>query len=270
MSKTLTPEVRGFKKIEWIPVKNLSVIWAEAQRALNKRHVASIEDNFDPEMFGTLAVTLPNGHGIYHVIDGHHRKVAVENKYGPNESVPCQVYDAEDPARAAELFDHINSGRRALNALELFKVRVTAENELQVEVNKIIKKTGYSLGHHEKNSIWCVGALESVYQSNGPVVLEATLRLVRHIWGDDNSAANATIVKGVALFLSEFRHVNPDKLAAAMGAKYTPFRLLGAAKAGKEMGDGSAAEVVRDILVSVYNKTIRGDKNKLRVGEKKR
>lgn len=261
-------EAKGFKKVEWVAVKNLSVVWAEAQRPLNARHVQTISDNFDPEMFGALAVTLPNGNGIYHVIDGQHRKVAVEKLWGKDELVPCQIYEAEDPARAAELFDHINSGRRSLSGLEQFKVRVTAQKNLQVEVNKIIKKCGYHLGHHEKGSIWCVGALENIYQTCGPVVLEATLRLIRKMWGDENSAASAVIVRGVGIFLSEFRHINPDRMAAAVSAKYTPFRLIGAAKTGREMGGGNAPTVIRDILVSTYNKTVRGDKNKLRVGTK--
>ncbi len=259
---------RGFKEIKWIPVKDLSVVWAEAQRPLNKRHVQSIADNLDPEMFGTLAVTLPNGHGIYHVIDGQHRKVAVETLWGKDEMVPCQVYDAQDPARGAELFDEINSNRRGLSTIEQFKVRVTAQKDLQVEVNKIITKCGYRLGHQEVNSIWCVGALENLYQTSGPVILEATLRLIRKIWGEDNAAANANAVKGIGMFLSEFRHINVDKLAVAMAAKYTPYRLQGAAKTGKEMGGVSAAAVIRDIFVSVYNSTVRGDKNKLRVNTK--
>ena len=63
-----------YREIKWIPCKQLSLVWAEAQRPLNESHAKSIADNFDPEMFGTIAVTKPNGAGIYHIIDGHHRQ----------------------------------------------------------------------------------------------------------------------------------------------------------------------------------------------------
>jgi len=259
---------RGFHDVEWIPTKNLSIVWAEAQRPLNELHAQRIADNLDPDMFGALAVTKPNGKGIYHVIDGQHRLVAVQKKWGQDEKVPCQVFDAVDPARAAQIFDSINSGRRALQPIELFKVRVTAKSELQVEINKIVIKCGYFIGHRNTNAIHCVAALEGVYQSYGPVALEATLRLTRKMWGDENTATGAIIIRGIGMLLSEFRHIDFERLAQAISSKYTPSRLLGAAKTAKEMAGGVGPAIVRDILVARYNSTVRGDKNKLRVGIK--
>jgi len=264
----MTKEARGFHEVTWIPVKDLSIVWAEAQRALNDAHAQKIADNLDPDMFGTISVTKPNGKGVYHVIDGQHRVVAVTKKYGNNERVPCQVFDTVSPARAAQIFDHINSGRRSLQPIELFKVRVTAGNELQVEVNKIVIKCGYHIGHRQVNAIMCVAALEAVYQSYGPVVLEATLRLVRKMWGEENLATGALIIRGIGMLLSEFRHIDFERLATAISSKYTPSRLLGAAKTAKEMAGGVGPAIVRDILVARYNSTVRGDKNKLRVGVK--
>jgi len=260
---------RGFHDVAWIPVKNLSIVWAEAQRPLNETHAQRIADNLDPDMFGTISVTKPNGKGIYHVIDGQHRLVAVQKKWGLEEKVPCQVFDAVDPARAAQIFDHINSGRRALQPIELFKVRVTAGNDLQVEVNKIVVKCGYFVGHRNANSIQCVTALETVYQSYGPLVLEGTLRMIRKMWGEENTATGALIIRGIGMFLSEFRHIDFEKFAQSISSKYTPARLLGAAKTAKEMAGGVGPAIVRDILVARYNSTVRGDKNKLRVGTKK-
>ena len=254
---------RGFHEVTWLPIKDLSIVWAEAQRPLNDAHAQRIADNLDPDMFGVISVTKPNGKGIYHVIDGQHRLVAVSKKYGRDERVPCQVFDAVDPARAAQIFDHINSGRRKLQPVELFKVRVTAGNTLQVEVNKIVNKCGYFIGHRNANSVQCVGALERVYQSYGPVVLEATLRLIRKMWGEEPTAVGAVIVSGIGMLLSEFRHVDFDRLAQVVSSKYTPNRLLGAARTAKEMSGGLTPVLVRDIIVARYNATVRGDKNKL-------
>src|SRR5215469_8065840 len=91
--------------ITWIRVKNLSVVWVQAQRPLDPKFAREIADNFDPEMFGTIAVTLPNGKGMYHIIDGNHRRAAVEHLWGSEEMVPCEIFQASDPARAARIFD---------------------------------------------------------------------------------------------------------------------------------------------------------------------
>lgn len=256
-------------EIKWIPVKNISVVWAEAQRPLNDKHAQRIADNFDPDMFGTLAVTKPNGQGIYHVVDGHHRKVAVERLWGKDENVPCQVFDAEDPARAAQLFDHINSARKNPQPLEIFKVRVAAGKELQVEVNRIVHKTGYAIGTRREGSLHCVAALEAIYQSCGPIVLEATLRLINKVWGKDNSATTAHIIRGFGMFLSEFRTVDVERLVNCVAAKYTPARLLGSAAGAREIHGGTLPGSIKDLMVTSYNNTVRSEKMKLKSGKKK-
>lgn len=258
---------KGFKELKWIPVKQLSVIWIEAQRVLDEKHAQSIADNFDPEMFGTLAVTLPNGHGFYHIIDGHHRKVAIERKWGENEMVPCQVFDAEDPARAAQLFDRINTARRNPQPIDIFKVRVTAGNEVEVAVDKIVRSCGYIIGwrQHGDNYISCVASLKTVYQSYGSKTLADTLNTISAIWGgNDQSAIGANIVKGVGEFLSEYRDINFPRLRERISGKYTPGRLQGAAKAFKELHGGTMSGAIRELMATCYNEGIRSADKKLK------
>jgi hypothetical protein len=269
MTEKFDPKAKGFKEIAWIPVKNISVVWAQSQRPLNEAHAKRIAANFDPEMFGTLAVTKPNGRGIYHAIDGHHRKVAVETIWGGEEKVPCQVFDAEDPARAAELFDHINSTRKNPAPIELFKVRVTAGCETEVAVDKIVRKCGYVIGSargRTESIISCVAALRAVYLSYGGTVLEASINLARAIWGpDDESAVQAFIVRGFGEFLSEHRDVEFKRLRETMAAKYTPARLVAAAKVGKEMHGGTIPAEVKKLMVNCYNHGLRaGSDRKLK------
>lgn len=257
------PKERKYLKTEWIPVKNLSIVWVDSQRPLNEAHAQHIADNFDPDMFGVLAVTKPNGKGVYHVIDGQHRRVAIEKLWGENEQVPCQVYDAEDPARAAELFDFINSHRRAPRPIEIFRVRVTAKNELQVAVDKIVRNCGYSVGYRSPGSICCVSSLEAIYQRYGGAILTATITMIDGIWGKDVNAFEASIVRGMGLFLSSHRGIDIHHLRQCVAAKYTPARLLGAAKTAREIHGGSAAEAVRDLLLTTYNATMKTKKKKL-------
>jgi hypothetical protein len=269
MTEKFDQKSKAFKEIAWIPVKNISVVWVQAQRPLNEKHAQTIADNFDPEMFGTLAVTKPNGRGIYHAIDGHHRKVAVERIWGEEEKVPCQVFEAEDPARAAELFDHINSGRKNPIPIELFKVRVTAGREVEVAVNKIVNKCGYTIGTkhgRQANAISCVAALKAVYESYDAEVLENTLNLIKATWGiEDEGATEAQMVRGVGEFLSEYRDINWQRLREAIAHKFpAPSRLQAAAKMGKEMHGGKISTEIKKLMVTAYNSGLRSAAKKLK------
>lgn len=262
------PKAKGFKEITWIPVKNISVVWQQSQRPLNETHAQKIADNFDPEMFGTLAVTKPNGKGIYHAIDGQHRKVAVEKIWGGEEKVPCQVFDAEDPSRAAKLFDSINSTRKNPSPIDLFRVRVTSKNEPEISIDRIVRRCGYVVNNNrtrQDNAIACVAALKAVYQAYGDDVLEKTLQLIQAIWDvQDDSATQANIVRGFGEFLSEFRDLDWKRLREAVGNKYTPARLQAAAKMGKEMHGGAISTEVKKLIINVYNTGLRSGAKKLK------
>jgi hypothetical protein len=257
------------EKIEWIQCKNLSVVWAQAQRTLDAKHAQRIADELDPEMFGTLAVTLPNGDGIYHVIDGHHRKVAIESKFGGNERVPCQVFEATDPKRAAQLFDAINSHRKNLSPVEVFKVRVTAGVPDEVAVNKIVVASGYAVSTHYESdtAISCVTSLLRVYRSFGPQVLEDTLKTVRATWGEDRHATYGAIVSGYGEFLAEYgRHIDWKRLRESVGKKYTPGKLMATAKSAREITGHNLSTAIKSLLITAYNKSA-GKKLERKPGE---
>ncbi len=265
MTDRLTPNHKGFK-IEWIPVKNLSIVWAASQRRLNNNQVQTIMDQFDPEMFGTIAVTKPNGQGVYHIIDGQHRKAAVERMWKGDEKVPCQVFDAEDPARAAQLFDHINSGRRRPQPIELFMVRVTAGYPLQVAVNKTVQACGFHVSSaggksHAVGGVSCVQALESVYESNGAEILTATLITIKETWGlEDTTAVSAYLIRGLGAFFAQFRHVDRNKLIQALSARFTAAQLMAASRASKDIYGGNLTLAVKEMILRTYNKIARGPK----------
>lgn len=263
MNNRLDKSAKGFKEITWIRVKDISVAWQESQRPLNKRHAQTIAENFDPEMFGVLAVTKPNGSGMYHVIDGQHRRAAVEELWGGDERVPCQVFDAEDPERAAELFDEINTRRRKVSPVETFRVRLAAGNELHIAVDKVVRAAGYRIGPigskdaGDSHNMVCVDALMFIYQSYGHQVLSATLALMTGIWGFDKSARSAYIVRGFGAFIGQCRGADLSHLRDTIAKHYTPNRLLGAAKAQKELTGGNVASAIRDLMITVYNRSAK-------------
>jgi Family of unknown function (DUF6551) len=242
-------------KIEWIPVKQLCVIWVQAQRPLDEKRAQEIADNFDPEMFGTISVTKPNGEGIYHTIDGQTRRRAVEILYGSAERVPCEIYNVTDPARAAHMFDKINSNRRLPQMLDFFRVRVTAGDEDEVTVDKIVKANGMRVGPKADGAVACVSAMLFVYRSFGGDTLDSTFKILQATWGkQDQHAFEAPFVRGYGEFLSEYRKANWQRLSEKIAKRYSPGAFIGAAKMGRDVEGGSIASNIKRILLATYNR----------------
>ena len=251
---------RKVHKIEWIPVGKISVVWANAQREFDEGHAKWIADNFDPDMVNPVRVTMPNGNGIYHCVDGQHTARAIEMLYGPDERAPCIVLPEADPARAASLFVGHNTNQKRPQPLQIFKVRVTAGNETAVAVNKIAASLGYRIENaHQDKNILAVAALESVYKKHGADVLTNTLKIIQATWGMDPNAVVSHIIRGYAAFIAEYGdQANWQRLKEVVQKRYTPGRFVGAAKTAREMTGGNMAEAVKKVLVGAYNRGHRG------------
>lgn len=250
---------------KWIPVKDLSIVWATAQREFNVRHAKKISDTFDPDLFDDLVVTLPNGDGVYHVVDGQHRKAAIQELYGEDERVPCRIVNVTDPARAAEIFDRINTSRKAPSSIEKFKVRVTAGYEDEVAINKLINSFGYRVAHQTAaNTIRAVGSLQYVHKSYGLEVLKETLMTIKGTWDADGHALDGPIIQGYGALIAEHRkHLDWKRMREQISIKFTPGRLLGHAKTEREIRGGSMGDAVRSVLIRTYNQGIKIAEKKL-------
>lgn len=244
---------------KWVSVKDLSIVWANSQRLFDENWAKQIADSFDPDMFDELIVTLPNGNGIYHIVDGQHRKAAIQSLYGEDEKVPCRVVQAADPARAAQIFDRCNTARKRPSPIDMFKVRVTAGNETEVAVNRIVKNAGYTISSNLRDgNIAAVQALVSVYRSFGADVLRDTLTIIQATWGLDKHAVSAPLIRGFGAFMSEYgRKANWQRVSDRVGKQYTPGRFIGAAKTAREMLRGSTADAVKQVIVNTYNHGLR-------------
>ena len=244
---------------KWIAVKNLSVRWANAQRPFNQKWAEEIRDNLDPDMFGVLSVTKANGKDVHHVIDGQHRKWAIEALWGESEMVPCNVFDVDTPERAAEMFNAMNTARKQPFPLDVFKVRVTAKIEPEFSVNKAAESIGYKIANKKDDGyIRACGACVAVYKKYGKETFIDSLLMLRRCWGLMSSAADASLIRGFAEFLSKHgTHIDRVRLGEKVAKTYTPGRLVGAARTAREMFRGSVSGNVARVLVSIYNDGLR-------------
>jgi hypothetical protein len=256
MNEKLEP--RGYK-LEWIACKQLSVVWVQAQRRLREDRAKEIANNFDPELFNPIRVTLPNGDGLYHICDGQHSKRAVEIIWGPEEKVPCLVAPEGDPVRAAQLFLRMNTSRRPPDKVDHFKVAVTAQEKTEVAVDRIVRKNGFHVEHGAaQDSISAVGALLFIYTSCSAKVLDMTLNEVRMVWPNDKNATAGPVLRGFGVFLNEFgSHLQHQRFREMTAKKWTPGSLIRDAKAGRDLHGGSTTEAMVALLIHNFNKGLR-------------
>jgi len=256
-------------RIEYIPVCKLSVVWVGAQRPYDEKWAKSIADNFDPDKFDPLVVTLPNGQGIYHLVEGQHRRWALQMyaakmdpvNNGQNEMAPCRVIDEADPARAAEIWLGINKGRKAIKPVHEFKVAVTAKRDIECDISKILHDVGYKVSLAKLDyHVSAVSALRLVYQRHGAVMLKKTLQALSALWGGDPQAVCSPMLRGFGIFVNEFDgHIVMKRLKAQIGERYTPWKFKEAAEARKTASAERLDEAIEEMLIKEYNRGLKGD-----------
>lgn len=254
MSRTHLP--KSDRPVKWMMIKDLDVHWIEAQRPLRHNKVIDIANALDPDGIGVICVAeIKNGNSevTYHIIDGQHRVAAVRQLWGESERVPCEIIqDVDTPEEAAEIWLLRNTAQTAPTSYERFNVAVTANRELEVTVNEIIKACGYTVGWGE---LMAVVACITAYKQVGAEGLAWVLTTLRDTWGiEDKDAVRGSLVRGYALFWRDHgSKIDSDRLIKVVSERYTPNRLLGAAKTSRDTFRGTMAENVNRVLVTTYN-----------------
>lgn len=248
-------------EIRWIPVRKLTVKWQSAQRQQRIiAHAKKIAGAFDPDKFGVLTVTQADDNtGLHHIIDGVHRSTAIDILWGPDEKVPCQVLPTKDPVRAAEIFLGLQT-RRAVTAMDNFRVSVQAGNPDSININKVIRGLGYRISAGKTDGvISAVGALKQIYHRYGPEVLKDALSIIQATWGMKAASVNGTIIIGYGLIVgNNFNRLNYSRLKDVMLKKFAnPEMLLQLVKGVKELKGGSASELLYQTLIEHYNRGLK-------------
>lgn len=247
-------------EIVWILGKDISVVWENAQRPRRQREIDRIANEFDPDLLGVLTLTMPNGSGIHHCIDGQTRHAAVVQLMGENQRLPCIVLPFKDVKRAAELFAAINSAQVKPQPIELFLVRVTAGHEDEVATNNVIEEVGYRVhvGNGERN-IRAVSACLAVYRRHGSEILRNTLRTIRDSWGYDQHAVEASMIRGYGQLIAAAGPVlDRKRLINRISKEFSPGRLMVEAKTQRGLtGRGTMATNLGVVVRLEYNKGLR-------------
>lgn len=278
MATPKRPAVLDPSKFEtvYIPVKNLSVVWIQSQRPFSESWAKEIADNLDPDKFDPIIVTKPNGEGIYHIIEGQHRRHALEmyaarlsaSGKGDDEMAPCRVVGDADPARAAEIWLGISEGRRSVRPIHGFKVAVVARREPEVTINSIVTKAGFRISDESSKqwTVHAVAALKLIYNRHGDLTLRKTLDVLKQLWDGDPQSVAAPLLRGFALFIHEFGlHVDVRRLKARVADRFSPWKFKEGAEARRESTLEKLDQAIAEMLLREYN---TGLKDSLRLRHK--
>lgn len=240
----------------WIPCDNLSIVWAKSQRDLSEAHVKRIQDNLDPDALGTIVVTLPNGEGIHHIIDGQHRVEAVRRLWGGEQRVPCRVLEAKDPREAAAIWLLINLARTSPSQIARFLIAVQAKQEPQLEVYGLIRGHGYTVEKKTGEAVMrAVHACVKARVLYGIVALKRTFEDIQACWGMDRNSTHQAIIMGFAeihgvhkLELDRARLVTQVKKAHA-----DPLMTVAQARSLRDFRGGTVGANMAEYLRILYN-----------------
>lgn len=240
------------KSIE-IPANRLR-LKSTMNRELRPARVRWLEKNMNADLL-RFAVWR-DGRDLW-VIDGQHRKVALENLGLGDWPVLCDVYEGCTFAEACDLFLGINNGL-VVRPFDKFDKGVKAGYEECVETAKIVEQAGLRISPQAGDGkVICVAACTEVYRMDRGPALEKSLLWSTSAWGHTAQAVEGHLVKGLGLVAARFPNGELDNAALVLKlSKFSggPGGILGRAKAQRDIKGRSVGHNVGQVVIDIYNK----------------
>jgi len=194
----------------WVPIAMMAVS-PIAQRDFNRTRASDLAAEFDVEQLGIL--TVSKRAGFFWLIDGQHRKAALELIGYGDQQVECEIYEGLTEAEEAEMFLRRNNAL-TVTAFAKFKVGVTAGRAEECAIDKIVRSLGMRVSQGKAlGSISAVGTLRRVYRRDGADCLTRALAIIKDAYGDPGLEAN--VIDGIGLLVHRYGTDLKDSTAVA-------------------------------------------------------
>lgn len=195
---------------KWVPL-NLMRVRPEAQRELNRSWADHIATDLDVEKIGVFVCNKIGG--LYWLVDGQHRRAALETIGWGDQQVQCQVFEDLTPEQEAELFLGLND-RKSIPALQNFRIAVYAGREREVAIDHVVRGLDCAVtADRIEGAIGAVGTLIRIFDRSGVRVLARTITIVRDAWG--TPGLDAHVLDGIALLCARYNGDLQDQVAVA-------------------------------------------------------
>lgn len=228
---------------------------ARTNREVKPARVRRLVRAMDPDALGRFAAWR-DGRNFY-VIDGQHRKLALEDLGLPDWPVLCDVYEGMSFEDACEQFLKLNDSL-LVTAYEKFDKGVKAGRYECVETKKVIESCGFRVSNQvgDGNLVSVAGAIDTFNLDQGDALRRA-LTWSSAAWGHTTQATDGYLLRGLGLIAHAYPNGEIDdaafvkKLAKHGGGSAS---LIGSAKNARSIKGGSLARSLACIVIDIYNK----------------
>lgn len=211
--------------LEWRPVDELLIdptYQREITAGPSQTLIRKIAMFWDWGLCQPLAVSR-RPDGALTIVDGQHRASAAKMR-GDVPHLPCVITSYANTGDEAAAFVALNQMRRPLNALDLFKAAVAAEDVEATAIVRALADSGLRIAKHSNYTAWRVGDIANIggiqryWRRCGEPTVRAALAAMAKAWPGEVLRYAGSVFPGfVAVALDETRlRTEPNALIAEL------------------------------------------------------
>lgn len=219
--------------------------------------------SFDERLVGTIDVAQRKQGSIYAILDGQQRFEMM--RLVGKTTAWCSIYQGLDVQAEARFFLHKNRDKKAMHPYYVFRARLTAKDRDALDVERIVKNTGYKVTASSSqagaaNGISAVGALEEVYKRKTPLgqtALVPTLETMKLATFGRRNGQNSSLIRGLGRFFESHpqngRPLDTIRLVDSISI-HSPERLLSLARESARDNKSRMDATLARLVAEEYNR----------------
>jgi len=237
---------------------------AAYNRPINRGRVNEIKRDFHEDMVQPAIVSFRDGR--YYIVDHQHQSQAIYelNSSDPNTPIRCDVRTGLTYEQEADLYYRLNTGSKALNALDLMIGRIEAKDPEALEFRDVVESYGYVVGGNTNKSLRAVSNAFTLFQkADGKETLSEILSITSACWPENSDGVNAKLLVGIDLFLRHHGLAYKKEHFIKAMKPYNPKKIV---KAAEDFCKSAPLKSYKQpyctylTLVSYYNEGLRSNK----------
>jgi hypothetical protein len=242
-------------KIRPVPIAQMRIPPAlVCQREFRKAHGDRIAAELDLNKLGYPIINHRDGN--FWVVDGQHRVYALKQNGFEKDMLDCEVYEDLTDAEMADIFLG-RDARKPIPLYDKFHVACTAGRRRERDIQRAVEANGQKIARSKDEGISAVGALGTVYDRSGDVVLGQVVRTINVGFGGDPMAFDSAVIEGLGLVFNRYNGRTNEK---QLGLRLSTLRqgareLLRKAEAIRVRTGSQKKQCVAAAVVDLYNKS---------------